>query len=306
MSITRWCPGFSLPVRRAIVLLLAAGILATAAQAADKPKKHFLWKVESNKGTVYLLGSVHAAKKELYPLDKVIEKAFDDSDKVVFEVPLDLKTQFEAARKLLSAARYPQGTTLRKSLDDETRKLLEKYLKDQKRPLNSMDSFRPWMAAITVTMTELQKHGYSPAQGVDQHFQKKAADKKKPILGLETVDDQVNLFKNMKPATQAKMLKESLEESAKIGKTLDTLFETWKKGDVEVLDELMLEPMRAKEYKQLYKSMFLDRNKNMARKIEGFLKTDSTYFVVVGAGHLVSKDGIIAMLKAKKFKVTQL
>ena len=293
-------------VARLTAFAILTATLTTAGSAADKKKKHFLWKIESDKATVYLLGSVHAAKKELYPLDKVIEDAFDKSDKVVFEVSLDLKTQLEAATKLVAAARYPQGEKLRKNLDDDTRKLLEAYLKEQKRPVASLDGFRPWFAAITITMAELQKHGYSPLHGVDQYFQKKATAKKKPVSGLETVDDQVGLFKGMKPAAQAKMLKQTLAEADKIGKTLDGLFETWKKGDAKQLDKLMLEPMRAKEYKQLYKSMFVDRNVNMAKKIEGFLKTKSTYFVVVGAGHLVSKEGIIAMLKAKKYTITQL
>ncbi|MFQ5733566.1 MAG: TraB/GumN family protein, partial [Planctomycetaceae bacterium] len=81
-GIFSWRPGFSRAVRRTISLLFVAAVLSNVAQAADKAKKHFLWKVESDKGTVYLLGSVHAAKKELYPLDKVIRTAFDDSDKV--------------------------------------------------------------------------------------------------------------------------------------------------------------------------------------------------------------------------------
>ena len=67
----------------------------------------------------------------------------------------------------------------------------------------------------------------------------------------------------------------------------------------------MLKPARAKEYKAMYAKLFTDRNKAMTKKIVGFLKTEGTYFVIVGAGHLVGEDGIVELLKAKKFKPVQ-
>ena len=50
-----------------------------------RDSKNFLWKVQSKTNTVYLLGSIHFFKKELYPLNKVIEDAFDQSSIVVVE-----------------------------------------------------------------------------------------------------------------------------------------------------------------------------------------------------------------------------
>ena len=39
----------------------------------------------------------------------------------------------------------------------------------------------------------------------------------------------------------------------------------------------------------------------MAEKIEEYLKTESTYFVVVGAAHLTGEKGIVALLREKGF-----
>jgi uncharacterized protein len=44
----------------------------------------------------------------------------------------------------------------------------------------------------------------------------------------------------------------------------------------------------------------------MVAKIEGFLKTGQTYFVVVGSGHLVGSKGIVNVLKEKGYMVQQL
>jgi len=44
----------------------------------------------------------------------------------------------------------------------------------------------------------------------------------------------------------------------------------------------------------------------MVSKIEDLLRTKETYFVIVGAGHLVGNRGIIEILKGKGYFVEQL
>jgi hypothetical protein len=44
----------------------------------------------------------------------------------------------------------------------------------------------------------------------------------------------------------------------------------------------------------------------MASKIEDFLKTKETYFVIVGAGHLVGEKGMVEILKKKGYQVDQM
>jgi uncharacterized protein YbaP (TraB family) len=45
----------------------------------------------------------------------------------------------------------------------------------------------------------------------------------------------------------------------------------------------------------------------MSEKINDYLQTDKTYFVVVGAAHIIGKDGILDLLfKLKKYSIKQL
>jgi len=48
--------------------------------------------------------------------------------------------------------------------------------------------------------------------------------------------------------------------------------------------------------------MFTDRNVKMTEKIEGYLQSEGTFFVIVGAGHLVGDDSVVSLLQ-KKHKV---
>jgi uncharacterized protein len=59
-------------------------------------------------------------------------------------------------------------------------------------------------------------------------------------------------------------------------------------------------------FRPIYEKLIYKRNRNMARKIEGFLGTNGTYFVVVGAAHLLGDRGIIQLLREKGYTVEQL
>ncbi len=48
------------------------------------------------------------------------------------------------------------------------------------------------------------------------------------------------------------------------------------------------------------------RKSDACRKIEAYLKTRETHFVVVGAGHLVGEQGIVQTLRRKGYTVEQL
>ena len=69
-----------------IFSLVVIFLLAVFAQdSLSQSKKSFLWKVQSKTNTVYVLGSIHYLKKEMYPLDEKIEKAFEQSEILVVE-----------------------------------------------------------------------------------------------------------------------------------------------------------------------------------------------------------------------------
>ena len=56
----------------------------------------------------------------------------------------------------------------------------------------------------------------------------------------------------------------------------------------------------------IYDALIYNRNKNMVSKIEDFLKAKETYFVIVGAGHLIGEKGIVESLRKKGYFVEQM
>ncbi|MGH7857906.1 MAG: TraB/GumN family protein, partial [Candidatus Binatia bacterium] len=80
----------------------------------------------------------------------------------------------------------------------------------------------------------------------------------------------------------------------------------WKQGDARRLEELLNEPLRqSKDIAPIYRKLLDERNEKMAEKIDGYLATGETYFIIAGAAHLVGDNGLVRLL-SRKHRVEQL
>ena len=289
----------------AIVVLLALVLFGEANGSSARNGKSFLWKVRSSRGTVYLLGSVHLMKKNVYPLDSKIEAAFEKSDVLAVEANIDNFNSAEAgdiARKSL----YPSGDSLGKHVSEKTYDLAKSEALKLAIPLEIIDAERPWFAALTFTSFELMREGLDPRYGIDSHFLSEAEGKKK-IVELESIDYQINLLSNLPENEQEMFLRYTLKDLGRLGSETARVLHAWKTGNGEEMAALVSgDGGEDEELASFYGRLLYDRNRTMAAKIEGFLRTDRTYFVVVGAGHLVGKKGIVSILRDKGYEVEQL
>jgi uncharacterized protein YbaP (TraB family) len=276
---------------------------AVTAQTLPQPNKTFLWTVASPTATVHLLGSVHVASPDLYPLDSRIETAFQRAQTLVLEMSLDPASQVLAGQKLASAGTYPAGDSIELHLDREVLELLQQRLKRSGASIDQMRSFRPWLAAVILTLAEIQRLGYHPGLGIDTYFAGKAKDRKR-IVALETIDEQVALFSGMPEAVQEAMLKEALTKLDELGELMKRAQSSWRRGDAKALDELMVAPMQ-RDFPDVFQRLFVDRNRRMATAIDEYLRTTGEYFVVVGSGHLIGPQGILELLQAKGYVPVQ-
>jgi uncharacterized protein YbaP (TraB family) len=266
-----------------------------AAAAADAPKKPvFAWRAQVGASTLHLLGSVHVARADLYPLDPRIEEPFAESDVLVLELSLDESAQLAAARRMMELGRLPAGKRLPDVIAQETWQLLVETQARQGQSVFGLRGFRPWFVAISLTTSALEREGFSAEHGIDEHF-RRAAEGHKRIEALETVDGQLSLFASLSPQAEEQLLRQTLEELDAYGGELDAAFRLWSSGDAQGIDELLVASMQG-EYPDLFRRLFSDRNRAMTERLLELAKTPGRYFVVVGAGHLVGKAGILALL----------
>ena len=138
------------------------------------------------------------------------------------------------------------------------------------------------------------------------HFLNKAKGQK-PILELESLKYQLDLFGSFTDQEQDLFLLSTLSDLDILQSEVDNMFATWQRGDAQALSELMYKSFeKYPQTKSIYYKLFTKRNKEMVSKIEKYLGSDKTYFVVVGPGHLVGDKGIIALLREKGYQLNQL
>lgn len=298
------------PARRFLSLFCLLLPLAAALRAADAPPagpRHFLWSVADNQGDgrVYLVGSLHLCRPDMYPLPELVEAAYRDSRAVALEVKLDEKTQAEIAAKFVKYGLNDHGVGLTGQLARETQRALDAYCASNKVARETFERMRPWFAGITITLMELQKSGLDPALGLDKHFADRAAKDLKTVIGLETPDDQLGLLGNLDAKTQDLMLRQALVDARDLREDIDRSIAAWKAGDTAKLDELLLKDFRTPEFLELWDKLIVERNRHFARQVQRLLAEDGRVLVVVGSGHLVGPESVPALLEKAGFQVRQ-
>lgn len=289
-----------------LVLALAWVAWSSHAGEPDAVQKHFFWKVTGGKGAAFLLGTVHVGKADIYPLAAVIEDSFKQSDALVEEVDPDNAAEAQRqAQDILKGGLYPDGDSIANHLGETTRDRLTEYAKTGRLGADYTRA-KPWLLSLMIVQLQLQQMGFDPSQGLDQHFIQEARKMHKPIEGLETADSQLRMFSSFSDELQDQLLLATLVDAAAATEMLDRTLAAWRAGDIEAMADLITRDVREYPFlKTLKDKLLYQRNDAMTRQIEAFLQTGKTYFVAVGAGHLVGERGIVNQLRRKNYRVDQ-
>ncbi len=265
----------------------------------------FLWKMKVDGKNSYILGSIHMMKKDAYPLKAEIEEAFKDSEYLVVEADISPSKNAEIIKLTFENAKYNDNSLLKDHISDKTFKLLQNKLKKLGMSLEFFKSFRPWFLAMTVTSMELVKLGFNPELGIDRFFiKKRSADK---ILELEGIKYQLELFNNFTDKESESFLLSSLTEADSLEKNIDKMVSAWRNGDTDRLSKLVTEDRKQyPDMARVFNIIIEKRNRRMVEKIESFIKSQKSCFIIVGAAHLVGDEGIINLLKQKGYSLVQL
>lgn len=283
--------------------LLWASISTVFAQASAQQKKAFLWTVKSDKGTVYLLGSLHLLKADSYPLDKNIEAAYKDCNRVVFETDIDGAMDAAFQARMLGLGLYPEGQTLAQNISKETYALLEKKLAEVGLTIDQVNRFKPWLCALTVAALKLKRMGFDPEYGIDKYFFTRAKKDGKEKLFLETLDYQIALFSELGSVAAEAFLRQTLKDLEVVESMLLDIVSAWQRGDAPRFETDVT--ISFKDFPAIYERFIAQRNRQWSGFIEKLLAQGGTSLVIVGAGHLVGQDNLLQLLKDKKYTIEQ-
>ncbi|MGE3958872.1 MAG: TraB/GumN family protein [Vicinamibacterales bacterium] len=289
---------------RLACLALVALVLGSAAMAAQAAPASFLWRITGPKGgTVFLAGSLHLLSNEYYPLAPAFDEAFAQADLLVEEVHLEEMLAPGSQMLMLQRGMMPAGQTLDSVVSPDTMEAVRAKTAELGLPLQPLQLFKPWALALTLQGMEWQKSGFNGELGLDRHFYDRAQKAGIAVQGLETLEFQIGQFDALPMPLQDRLLRQTLQEMDKAGDSLEALARGWKAGDAPAIERLVLAELKAEP--EMYQRLLVARNTNWLPKLEALFARPKPAFVVVGAAHLVGSDGLLALLTARGYTVTQ-
>lgn len=293
-------------LRRALAAAAIAALfigIHVDAQTARTVGKSFIWKVTSGAKVLYLAGSVHALSSDVYPLSPAFERAFDSAGALVEEIDLGQAATVAASPMMLSKGLYTDGRTFDQVLSRETVAMLTARAMDLGLPIDLMRRMKPWMITLALTALQVGNAGLDTNLGLDKYFFDKATAAGKPVVGLETIQFQIDRFDQMSDQTQEQLLRSTLNELELQPTAMKEIVTAWQSGDAVYFEKNVLGGFA--DLPAAYTSLIIERNRAWIPQLDACLARPTPCFVVVGAAHLVGPDGLLELLRRKGYRVEQ-
>ncbi|MCA1762315.1 MAG: TraB/GumN family protein [Cryomorphaceae bacterium] len=278
---------------KALISLLAGLMFIPA--LAQNLEESLLWKVEG-KGikTSHLFGTVHMLPKEKFELKDKVKAAISESDVMVME--LDFSDP-NISMQMMNSAMMTGDETVGDFLSEDQFRILDSILiQTAGVSLMAVQKLKPFMISSML----IQRFVGSEPASFEGTLTQMAMSDSMPIIGLETVAEQMAVFDSISYRTQARGLIELIEDEDEVIALYDELIEAYRSEDLNALYDLILQEMHSPEEEGF---MLTKRNKAWIGDIGEIAKEDRA-FIAVGAGHLAGSEGVIELLRVAGYRVS--
>ena len=281
--------------------------LITAIALSFPAKAQLFWQISGKDmpGPSYLLGSFHLEREPF--CDSIV--GFNEALKKVNQTYFEYSIYDATANQSNQIMVMPEGRTFESLFtEEELSDVMElvakitgvRYSKVQFSPQGLSQFLSQEM--MRKTFPELFHSNEEP---MDSGLQRRAKSMGKKVYGLETLDYQLSLIYGQKHSLeeQAKNLLEwarSPEADPEVYKSkLTALHHAYRSQNFQAIEK----EMTTFSATPVGKEIVLDRNKTWMPVLCKAIRSKPT-LIVVGAGHLTGKDGLISLLRKEGFTLS--
>ncbi len=272
-------------------------LFVSLAQAGAEKDRGLLWEL-SKPGTPasYLFGTLHSEDPDVVRLAPPVQKAFDAAQAVVIEVLFDMQ-----AMKLSSAAMLMMdGRSLKDIVGESLFTAAAAAMRLRGMPDMLTEHMQPWAVAVSLS-TPAPETG----QVLDMVLYQDALQQGKPVYGLETIQEQLEVFTGMSLDDQVRLLQDAVEHFDEIDALYAELLTAWKQRDLArlvAINESELASGGEQFAADFQKRLIVHRNHLMAQRMQPYL-TQGRAFIAVGALHLPGETGLLNLLEQRGYTV---
>lgn len=258
-----------------------------------------MWVVRDADSEIYLFGTLHMLSDGPEWRTPAFDDAYSRADTLWFEA--DVGDPGEA-KALMAKYGVDPSERLTEKLSPRTIKRLTPLLARERIPLTAVDSMRPWAAAMMLTVQPLLNRGYTLKRGADAVITEQAHATTKQVRNFETMEDQIRFLAELPRDVEVQYLEDIIDDQVKPAHDGRTLQQAWEEGNLDLMAKWMVDDMR-RHRPRLYGVMLKRRNEAWARALTAEMRGNGVELVNVGALHMVGRDGLPALLKARGFTV---
>ena len=284
--------------------------------SSSQPISPAVWIVTNDDGAYfYCMGSIHVGDSTLNAMPDYFEYAFNDSTALSVEVDVsEVTSDLNSALELMGKLVYTNGDTIKDHLSEDTYSRLVTILEANNMYSPLYDSYKPIMWESLMQKLIISKTGLDALAGVDVTVTDRAKKAGKVIYEVESMDTQIQAFDSLSDDLTELLLAAYTEEGAIESEAAATqqLYEKWKVGEInanDVISEFDSEKLTDEQkalVEEYQDKLLTQRNLGMTEQAESYFTDENTVMLLVGIGHFLGNDSILAHLEADGYTVTRL
>jgi uncharacterized protein YbaP (TraB family) len=243
-----------------------------------------LWKIsrENTATTSYLYGTIHIKDKRVLEFSDSVLTAFEKCDAFAIEVDLNPENLVLLSQRMI----LPDEQTLMDLFTEEEYQLIKTVVQNIVGvDISLFNKLKP-IALLSLVMNFQFANDVDVS--VDEYFYRKATEENKKVIGIETIEEQLEILDSIPNDYIIDYFKniDSAQED------METIIKLYQSADLNKMLKMM---QKDKSMVMIRKNLLTDRNKKMTERIQPIINEQST-FIAIGAGHLPGNEGIINLL----------
>ncbi|ADR33680.1 GumN family protein [Sulfuricurvum kujiense DSM 16994] len=261
-----------------------------------------VWKIsDKDNHAIYIAGTIHVLRSGDFPLPKEFDEAYKRSEYVVFETDLALANSQTLQRTLAQKMMLPPNRNLSAVLSAKTYAKLKDYVNKQGYKIEMFDRMRPWAVILTLSQLKLSSIGIDQ-NGVDGYYNRRSLADRLPQRYLESIEEQSAIITEIGKGEEDAVILQTLRDMDAFPSMMEWMVKEWREGKTERLKRELVDEMRNSS-PEMYRIILKQRNEAWMPKLIALLHEEKRGFVLVGAMHLLGRDGLLEQFRKQGYKV---
>lgn len=278
---------------------------------ATENARNVLWKLERGSSPPsWLFGTIHITDPRVTTLSPAVHAALDRATTIALEIAdLSSASKAEAIANSARLVVFTDGRRLDRMLTKQQFDKVRQVLTHSGLPVEAAATFRPWIVTMLLSVSNCERNRVQGGKRVlDMQIAKQARKRAHPVIGLETVGEQLTALAEIPEDQQLAMLQAALKYADRIDDQMETMVQLYlsrRMGAALPFQKSLARRAGLPDdtYTGFQNRLLTVRNRAMRDRALPYLAKGGL-FMAVGALHLPGNEGLVDLLRREGYTVT--